>query len=199
MRITDMLRLATIAILGAVGVGAVALPVEEANQLRAMFSEAAAEAPPQCIEAPKINNISRLLLNPDHPAGATLWPQTDIYLAYKANGKSPLAAALQRETEDFDDEWVNILCPEVVEYFKRAPYFDNTAFPGRYPPLLTTNAAASAVCLLRVFDAACRSARNGLCMQAVTSEQSRTVDRFLGTTISTYYSIITKRTNWWKS
>jgi endonuclease/exonuclease/phosphatase family metal-dependent hydrolase len=150
-----MLRFTIIAILWA---GAISLAVEEADQLRDMFSEAAAaaEAPSQCIEAPKINNISRILLNPAHPAGATLWPQTDIYLAYKANGNSPLAAAVRRETENFDDEWVHVLCPEVVDYFKLVKYFDYTAFPGRYPPLLTTNAAASAVCLLRVFDAACR-------------------------------------------
>jgi len=45
---------------------------------------------------------------------------------------------------------------DVIEYFSRVNYFDFTAFPGRFPSVLTTRAAMSYVCLLRLFDTTCR-------------------------------------------
>jgi endonuclease/exonuclease/phosphatase family metal-dependent hydrolase len=90
----------------------------------------------------------------------TLWFKDSFRERSNASGPARITSklfppeVLSNYEEQLQVEWVAALCPDVIQHYKRVPYFTRSS--QGMPVVLTTAAAMTQTCLLRVVDAAAR-------------------------------------------
>ena len=146
--VTSILRLRSVP-----GAGLHAAGLECKSPTAKQRREARGAPPSPRCEAPTTDVLLAYLKRPtSDPDLSPLSPLTPPNRGRPPPSSPPaLSSVLARHSESFPDAWAHTLCPEVVRHFSRAPLF--RTFPGPsapFPNILTTEAALSGTCLLKL-------------------------------------------------